>query len=112
MEKKLPKVYANKITKEIENNKKIYVSNSKVENKKETINSEKEIKIEETIEKKINEIFKLKKTVYKIPVIIKVNNEEKSKYIIGKNKKNIITIENEIIPIDIIEDIKIQKKDE
>ena len=112
MEKKLPKIYANKITKEIENNKKIYVSNSKVENKKEPINSEKEIKIEETVEKKINEIFKLKKTVYKIPVIIKVNNEEKSKYIIGKNKKNIITIENEIIPIDIIEDIKIKKKDE
>ena len=48
-----------------------------------------------------------KKYIYKIPVKIKINGNEKITRIIGKNKTNIITIDNEIIKIEEINDIEI-----
>lgn len=106
MEKKLPEIFANKIEKEINNNERVYISSKQNEENKSKKNKE-DIKYEKTIEQKISEILKNKKNLYKIPVKIKMNNEETLKNIIGRNKKTIITIENELIPIDKIEDIKI-----
>lgn len=113
MEKKLPKVFANKIDKEINNNEKIFKSNSQQnqENnqpeKKDKI-KEKNINTEEkNINKKINEIINTKKYIYKIPVKIKTETGEIKTKIIGKNKNNIITIDNTLIKIDNIKDIEI-----
>lgn len=120
MEKKLPKIFANKINKKLENNSKIYVSksNDKLEteqqeekNKKQS-NSKQKISINKTVNQKIKEIMNTKKYVYKIPVIIELKDKEITTNIIGKNNKNIITIDNELIKIEDIKNIEIQKKNE
>lgn len=119
MEKKLPKVFANNIEKEIDNNKKIYSTISKSDKnlENENINTNKintQIQKEETqyidIQKKINDIFNIKKYIYKIPVKITTNEEELITKIIGKNNQNIITIENKIIQISKIKNIEIYEE--
>lgn len=132
MEKKLPSVFANKISKEINNNEKVYstkkedVKEEKREEKIKEVKKDNKIIVKknkenklnqpenEKITKKINEIFKTKKYIYKIPVKIKTNDDEYIKNIIGKNSKNLITIENELINIESIKDINVveQEKNE
>jgi hypothetical protein len=99
MEKKLPSIYSNKIDKQINNNEKVHY----------TTNSYKEEKID--INKKINKIFNSPNYVYKMDVIIKIDNKEKEYRVIGKNQKNLITYNNELIPIEKIEDINIKKEE-
>lgn len=108
MEKKLPSVFANNITKDITNNKKVYMSNHNEETKEPK--KETPITINKTINQKIKEIMLNKKHEYKIPVKIKTKDQELEKYIIGKNNQNIITIDNELIKIDDIIDIEIKKE--
>ena len=89
--KKLPRMYHNKIDKDIKNNEKIY-------------NSMNDSNIEINIEEKIRDIFNYPDYVYKIDVTIITNKGNMNKKIIGKNKDNLITIDNEYIPIcDIID---------
>lgn len=107
MDKKLPQIFANKIDKEIDNNKKIYISN---QDKKEEQKKEENGKEYDKLKKQINEIMKLKNKMFKIPVLITIDKKEQKKYIIGKTVKNLITFENEIIPIDKIEKIEEIKK--
>lgn len=107
MEKKLPSVFVNKIEKKITNNENIYKASGVIEPQKEKIKNI----YEKTVDQKINEILKRKNNFYKIPVKIMINSEEKVKYIIGKNKKNIITIENELIEIDKVEDIELYEEE-
>lgn len=112
MEQKLPKVFVNKIEKEINNNEKTHKTITKeesdiLENKNFTY--KKQSNKEKTITQKINEIMNSKKYIYKIPVKILINNEERTIQIIGKNKQNLITINNELIDINQIEDIKIDE---
>ena len=99
---KLPKVFANKIDKKILNNENYVVSKNE-----EKIN--KEINTNINITQKINDIFKSYKYVYKADVIITTNEGEIVKQIIGKNKNNLITIDNELIDIDTIKDIKFKE---
>lgn len=106
MEKKLPKVFVNKIEKKLNNNEKIYISN------RNTKQEQKIIKPSKTINKKINEIMNSKKYTYKVPVKIKLDNGEVNTNIIGKNNNNIITIDNELIKIADIRDIELQEKNE
>lgn len=131
MKKKLPKVFANNITKTIDNNEKIYTSINQnnqtetLEKYKTTEKKEKETSIQkqmiqqptkkkinqtkkqsETIMQKINKIINTKEYIYKIPVKITTNKKEITTKIIGKNKKNIITIENELIKIEDIINIE------
>jgi len=105
MEKKLPKVYANKIDKEIKNNETVYYDRGdKVEEKKET--SKKDILPKEfTIQQKINKIFGSSRYVYKADVDITLKDGKVSKKIIGRNKTELITMENELIKIADIVDI-------
>lgn len=113
MEKKLPKVFANKITKELNNNEKIYNSSYDEEQelkqspKKKASNMNNENK---TINQKINEIINSKKYIYKVPVKIETETGEILTKIIGKNKNNIITIENTLIKIETIKNIEIYEK--
>lgn len=95
------KLFINKINKAIKNNENLYYGK----------NNE-DIKIEKypNISKKINDIFKSKNYIYKADVIIKTNKGELKKTIIGRNSKNLITNESELIPIDDILDIRINKK--
>ncbi len=98
MDKKLPKVYENKIDKNLDNNKKVYYSTEKEEVKKE--------KEEVNIKQKINDIFNSNRYIYKADVVIKKKDGEVTKKIIGKNDFDLITIDNELIPISDILDIK------
>lgn len=112
MEKKLPSVFANNIEKDIANNKKVYMSNNKEEPQENTKKeSKKQPVINKSINQKINEIMLEKKHVYKIPVKIKTKDKELIKTIIGKNNKNLITIENELIKIEDIIDIEIENEE-
>lgn len=98
--KDLPKVFANKIDKKIENNKTYSIS------KNEEKVEERKFKIEKNINQKINEIFSSPKYVYKADVIITTNEGILEKRIIGKNRNNLITMDNELIDIGQIKDIK------
>lgn len=113
MNNKLPKIFANKIEKKINNNKEVYVSEHNEEEPKKNESKRLTYKsINKTITQKINEILKSNNYVYKIPVKIELDNEEIITNIIGKNNKNIITIDNELIKIDKIKNIEIYEKNE
>ena len=120
MIKKLPKIFVNKIDKNIENNEKVYSSNKNT-NKKNMINDDtptkkskmgKEKIMEKTIKQKVREILNNKTYVYKAPVIIEANDKIIETKIIGANTTSIITIDNQIIKFSEIKDIKLQQKNE
>lgn len=97
MSKDLPSVFANKIEKKVLNNKNYSYSK---ENEKPVTISKPKI----SVDQQINNIFSSPRYVYKANV--KIITKEKSfiKQIIGKNNGNLITLENELIPIsDIVE---------
>lgn len=104
MKKQLPKVFANKIDKSISNNEKIYYS-SRINNHEESL--EKNEHNNKNIYQKINDIFSSEKYVYKASVDIKLKNGTKIAKVIGHNNGYLITIDNELIPISDIEDIKL-----
>lgn len=98
--KQIPKVFANKIEKKLDNNNTYYKGRGE----------EKSIKLEkkdtQSVEQKINQIFSSPRYVYRAEVEITLIDRTVIKKIIGKNKENLITIDNEIIPINDILDIK------
>lgn len=118
MEKKLPGVYASKIEKKINNNEAIHYTNSdetndkkvKKDNKKENKTKNKVELPKKGINDKINDIFNSTEYIYKADVEIKTKDDTIIKRIIGRNNHNLITIDNELIPIDKIEDIKFIKE--
>ena len=101
MEKELPKMYHTKINKPITSIQKVYRSidnnsdNEVINHNYDTV----------SIDKKINNIFSSYDYVYKADVIIVTDNETLKKRIIARNKNNLITIDNEYIPISVIRDI-------
>ena len=104
--KKLPKIYANNIKKNKDNNTKIYKSYKKENVEQEEKNIKTTKYPEKTINQKIKDIMNKKNNSYKIPVIIKTKEKIMEKEIIGKNTKNLITINNELIKIEDIIDIE------
>lgn len=102
MKEKLPKVFANSFSKQISNNEKVY--HLRKENFEPT--ETRTIPVE-NINNKINALFKSSKYVYKLDVEITTANGTTKKKIIGKNKTNLITLDNELIAIKDIIDIKI-----
>ena len=112
--KDLPKMYRNKIEKEIRNNEKIFSTmynneNNIIEKEDRSIRQTIKQKKTYTVEQKIANIFNSPNYIYKIDVVIVTDSETKAKRIVGKTKTNLITIENEYIPINIIRDIYIKK---
>lgn len=112
MEKKLPGIYKNPIDHPVKNNKEMtYAREEKEEIIKEN-NFTKEEKIKNTlfggeVSRKINDIFKSSSYVYKASVEIITKNGTLIKNVIGKSRDMLITIDNELIPIADIEDIKL-----
>ena len=100
--KDLPKVYHNKIDKRLDNNRSVFYSSNTYE--ENTVNDTK------TILQKINDIFSSPNYVYKANVEITLKDKKVTKRIIGRNKNYIITMDNDLIPITDIIDIKSTKK--
>lgn len=107
MSKDLPKMYQKCFDKEIKNNKCVFSSViDKKDNdfrKKEVITDKKNDRF--IIEQKIFNIFNSKDYIYKADVTIVTDDQTLQKRIVGKNNKNLITMDNEYIPISIIRDI-------
>lgn len=108
MNKKLPNLYVNKIEKAIVNNERIFYSafESKV---KEEPTSEVYTKEEDalSVEDKVNELFNSPNYVYKMNAIITLkDNTVIDKDIIGQMDGKLITIDEDLIDINDIRDIK------
>ena len=100
--KDLPKVFHNKIDKKFDNNRSVFYSSNDYE--------ENDIKNSKPVFQKINEIFSSPNYVYKANVEITLKDKKVTKRIIGRNKDYIITMDNDLIQISDIVDIRSMKK--
>jgi len=101
MNKKLPGIFANKITKKISNNDMVsYATKEEVIKKV----GKKDININE----KLNKLFNANRYAYKIDVLLTTKEGTNHKKVIGRNKTHLITMENELIPIVDVLDIEMK----
>ena len=103
--KDLPNVFNSSESKKFNNNSNIYYSSSDRSNMRD-----RDIKDTKTITQKINEIFASPNYIYKANVEITLKDKKVPKRIIGRNKQYIITMDNNLIPISDIIDIRSIKK--
>ena len=99
--KDLPKVFRNNLDKKFNNNRSVYYSSN---------NSKEETRDPRSVLQKINDIFASPNYVYKANVEITLKDKKVTKRIIGRNKDYIITMDNVLIPVEDIIDIKSIKK--
>ena len=92
-----PKMYRGEVRKDINNNRSIYASYSDKFEVKSYDNS--------SVRKKINDIFSSNTFIYRTKVNIVMDNEILTKKVIGVYNNNLVTIDNEQIPINMIRDI-------
>ena len=95
-----PKMYRCNAKKEFNNNRSIYASYSD-----NSVNNNDVIYDTNEIRKKINEIFGGYDFIYRTKVNIVIDNKVVTKKIIGLYNNNLVTIDDEHIPISIIKDI-------
>ena len=100
--KDLPKVFHNKIDKKIDNNRSVYYSNNNYQ-EEQSVDTR-------SVLQKINDIFSSPNYVYKANVEITLKDKKVTKRIIGRNKDYIITMDNDLILINDIVDIRSTKK--
>lgn len=109
MSKELPKMYQTKINKTVPSIQKVYSTlDTRIEadnNSREERNIPNSRYSSISIDKKIDNIFKSPDYVYKADVTIITDTETLKRRIIARNRNNIITLDNEYIPISIIRDI-------
>ena len=110
MKDKLPRVFANSLNKQIKNNERVYhfkenEKEAETDTKSKVVPQKKQQT--ESINEKINALFKSARYVYKLDVEITTKSGTLKKKIIGKNKTNLITMDNELIAISDILDIKV-----
>ena len=98
--KDLPKVFHNRLDKKFNNNESVYYSDRDI--KDDTIDNR-------TVLQKINDIFASPNYVYKANVEITLKDKKINKSIIGRNANYLITMDNNLIPITDIIDIKSTK---
>lgn len=101
---KLPKIYQNTIHKEINNNKKVYYGGKKEESEMVQENAT----TKEEIENLIDDIFSLPTYSFNVPLLIHTKNKTYDTSLIAKTKGNILTFDNDIIPLSEI--TKIEKR--
>lgn len=108
MDKKLPKVFANKVERKAGNNEDVYYSHGEsAMNEDRTSSTKPKLKIK-NVNQKINEIFSSSSYVYKADVKITLKDGTVTKRIVGRNATHLITIDNELIPLTDIVDIERQ----
>ena len=92
-----PKMYRGVVRKDINNNRSIYAS----------YNDKREIRVYDSSEvrKKIDDIFNSSTFIYRTRVKIVMNGDILVKKVIGVYNNNLVTIDNEHIPISMIDDI-------
>lgn len=95
-----PEMYKGSARKEFNNNRSIYASYS--DNYNENINKVYDIN---EIRNKINDIIGSNNFIYRTKVNIVIGNQILTKKIIGIYNNNLVTIDNEQIPINLINDI-------
>ena len=106
----LPRMYHNKIDKDLNNNERVFSTlDSNNMHTNITTNNFINNRNNLTVEQKIVNIFNSPNYIYKIDVVIVTDNNKVIKRIIGKNNNNLITMDNEYIPINTIRDIYINK---
>lgn len=106
--KELPKMYHSNIDKELNNNEKVFSTMFK-NNIKEIISKKIKNKNNISIEQKIINIFNSPNYIYKIDVVIETDTGTLNKRIVAKTKTDLITMDNEYIPISTIRDIYIKR---
>lgn len=100
--KKLPKVFQNEFSKPINNNKKVcYLKNEEQQDQIQENNSE------SNIQEVLDKVFSGIGYSYNIPLEIKTKIKTYNTSLIAKTNHNIITLDNEIIPISDIISINI-----
>lgn len=97
MNKDLPNVYANRIDKVFNNDQDVFYSGFN--------NSRNDVR---NINKKINDIFSSSNFVYKKDVKIYTSNGIINKTIVGINGNNLLTMDNESININEIQNIEVK----
>lgn len=109
MVKDLPKMYHSRIDKDLSNNERVFstIYNNDIDIRSN--NNYIDNKNNYTVEQKIYNIFNSPNYIYKIDVIIVTDKGKIKKRIVGKNKTNLITMDQEYIPINTIRDIYIDK---
>ncbi len=106
MEKKLPKVFANKVDKNAGNNENVFYSDHESITTDNGKNIERDITLpKKNINQKLNDIFNSPSYIYKADVVIKLKDRTITKRIVGRNSTHLITMENELIPLSDIVDI-------
>ena len=86
--KKLPELYKNLNSKPKDNNKKVYYMENDIRSAEKNI-----------IEKEIENIFNTLGYSYNIPVEIKTTKEVYHTSLVSKTKENVLTLDNQNIPI-------------
>lgn len=95
--KKLPELYKNLNSKPIDNNKKVYYAKESDDRTFQTT----------TITEELDSIFQSLGYSYNIPVEIKTKTDVYHTSLVTKTKENVLTIDNQIIPIkDIVQIIR------
>lgn len=95
--KDLPKMYQHREHKEFNNNRQVYYGMEK-DNTNHILSTN-------DIRKKINDIINSPSFIYRTTVNIVIGNETIIRKIVGIYNNNLITIDNEYIPIENIKDI-------
>jgi hypothetical protein len=98
MKQDLPKVFANKINKKLNNTQEIYYQDNFKNNNIHDIRS---------VNKKISDIFNSNNFVYKSNVKITTKDNIITKIIVGRKNNYLLTMDNEAININDIIDIEI-----
>ena len=93
------KMYRCEVNKKFNNNQSIYSSYN--------YNDDNTFKLQDLndIRKKINNLFESPNFIYRTKVNLVINNQILSKKVIGLYNNNLVTIDNEQIPINLIQDI-------
>ena len=93
------KMYRCEVNKKFNNNQSIYSSYN--------YHDDNTFKLQDLndIRKKINNLFESPNFIYRTKVNLVINNQILSKKVIGLYNNNLVTIDNEQIPINLIQDI-------
>lgn len=111
MDKKLPGVFVNKIDKKLNNNKSVYYGGREEEREEIIKPAGKKEGLSLNVRQKISRIFQSVNYVYKMDVEITTKDQKVKKRVVGYNDHDLITFDNELIPISDILDIEVVKGD-